>query len=164
MRTSAAAEPANPHTPDTKDNHIRGILPACKERTKQMEKVHQLHDDKRKARGLGNGQHADEAEEAYEGWTEEEEQFLQLLSEWRKDTAFQSSPRVITSHSAYQKIIDIGKPALPFIFEDMRKNGGWWYPALRAITGANPVPRDARGNRTLNDEAWLRWGRDNGYA
>ena len=129
-----------------------------------MEKVHQLHDDKRKARVSRYDQHADEAEEDYEGWTEEEEQFLQLLSEWRKDTAFQSSPRVITSHSAYQKIIDIGKPALPFIFEDMRKNGGWWYPALRAITGANPVPRDARGNRTLNDEAWLRWGRDNGYA
>ena len=93
-----------------------------------------------------------------------EEHFLQLLSEWRKDTAFQSSPRVITSHSAYQKIIDIGEPALPFIFEDMRKNGGWWYPALRAITGDNPVPRDARGNRTPNDEAWLRWGQDNGYA
>ena len=57
-----------------------------------------------------------------------EEHFLQLLSEWRKDTAFQSSPRVITSHPAYQQIIDIGEPALPFIFEDMRENGGWWYP------------------------------------
>ena len=129
-----------------------------------MEKVQQLHDDNREARGLGYGQYADATEEDHEAWTAEEELFLQLLSEWRKDTAFQSSPRVITSHSAYQKIIDIGEPALPFIFEDMRENGGWWYPALRAITGDNPVPREARGNRKLNDEAWLRWGQDNGYA
>lgn len=113
----------------------------------------QFRDDEREVRGLGYGKHADEAE-----------QFLELLSEWRNDTAFQSSPRIITSHSAYQKIIDMGKPALPFIFEDMRENGGWWYPALRAITGANPVPKDARGKPTLNDEAWLRWARDNGYA
>ena len=93
-----------------------------------------------------------------------EEHFLQLLSEWRKETAFQSSPRVITGHPAYQQIIDIGEPALPLIFEDMRENGGWWYPALRAITGDNPVPKDARGNLTLNDEAWLQWGRNHGYA
>ena len=116
----------------------------------------QFRDDEREVRGLGYGKHADEAKE--------EEQFLQLLSEWRKETAFQSSPRVITSHSAYQKIIDIGEPALPFIFEDMQENGGWWYPALRAITGDNPVRKDARGNRKLNDEAWLRWAREHGYA
>ena len=115
-------------------------------------------------RGLGYGQYADEVENAHGGWTAEEEHFLQLLSEWRKETAFQSSPRAITGHSAYQEIIDMGNPALPFIFEDMQENGGWWYPALRAITGDNPVPRDARGNRTLNDEAWLRWGQDHGYA
>ena len=102
--------------------------------------------------------------EAYDEWTTEEEHFLRLLSEWRKETAFQSSPRAITNHSAYQQIIDLGKPVLPFIFKDMRENGGWWYPALRAITGDNPVPKDARGNRTLNDEAWLRWGQDHGYA
>ena len=102
--------------------------------------------------------------EEVKAYLAEEEHFLKLLSEWRKETAFQSSPRIITSHPAYQQIIDIGKPALPFIFEDMRENGGWWYPALRAITGANPVPKDARGNRALNDEAWLRWGREHGYA
>lgn len=116
----------------------------------------QFRDNEREVRGLGNGHHADEAKE--------EQHFLQLLSKWRKETAFQSSPRVITSHPAYQQIIDIGEPALPFIFEDMPENGGWWYPALRAITGDNPVPKDARGNRKLNDEAWLRWAREHGYA
>ena len=113
----------------------------------------QFRDDEREVHSLGYGKHADEAEH-----------FLQLLSEWRKETAFQSSPRVITGHAAYQQIIEIGEPALPFIFEDMQENGGWWYPALRAITGDNPVPKDARGNRKLNDEAWLRWAREHGYA
>ena len=47
---------------------------------------------------------------------------------------------------------------------ELKHNGGWWYPALRALTGANPVPDSARGNRALNDAAWLRWGQENGYA
>ncbi len=130
----------------------------------ELERLRLLLHQEPHVRGLGYGQYADEVDGTYGGWTDEEEHFLQLLSEWRKETAFQSSPRVITGHSAYQEIIDIGKPVLPFIFEDMQENGGWWYPALRAITGDNPVPKDARGNRTLNDEAWLRWGRDHGYA
>lgn len=130
----------------------------------ELERLRLLLHAEPHVRGLGYGQYADEVENAHGGWTAEEEHFLQLLSEWRKETAFQSSPRVITGHPAYQEIIGIGKPALPFIFEDMQENGGWWYPALRAITGDNPVPRDARGNRKLNDEAWLRWGRDRGYA
>ena len=130
----------------------------------ELERLRLLLHHEPHVRGLGYGQYADEVENTHGGWTAEEEQFLQLLSEWRKETAFQSSPRVITGHPAYQQIIDIGEPALPFIFEDMRENGGWWYPALRAITGVNPVPKDTKGNRTLNDEAWLEWGRSHGYA
>ena len=130
----------------------------------ELERLRLLLHQEPHVRGLGYGQYADELENAHGGWTAEEEHFLKLLSEWRKETAFHSSPRVITGHSAYQEIIDIGKSVLPLIFEDMQENGGWWYPALRAITGDNPVPKDARGNRTLNDEAWLRWGRDHGYA
>jgi superfamily II DNA or RNA helicase len=130
----------------------------------ELERLRLLLHQEPHVRGLRYGQYADEVENAHGGWTAEEEHFLQLLSEWRKETAFQSSPRAITGHSSYQQIIDIGKPALPFIFEDMQENGGWWYPALRAITGDNPVPREARGSRTLNDEAWLRWGQDRGYA
>ncbi len=185
--TYSAAEAANLRIPDIKNDRIRSILSDCWESTKdievpqfrdgecevrrlwdaavaeamdwdaaELERLRLLLHQEPHVRGLGYGQYADEAGE--------EEQFLELLSEWREETAFQSSPRVITSHPAYQQIIDIGKPVLPFIFEDMQENGGWWYPALRAITGDNPVPKDARGNRTLNDEAWLRWAREHGYA
>ena len=92
------------------------------------------------------------------------EQFSELVTEWRTGTAGLSSPRAIAGHHAYQQIIDMGEPVIPFILQDMKDNGGWWYPALRTLTGVNPVPESAKGSPPLNDEAWLQWGRDNGYA
>lgn len=91
-------------------------------------------------------------------------QFSKLVSEWRAETAGLSSPRAIAGHHAYQRIIAMGAPVIPFILQDMKDNGGWWYPALRTLTGVNPVPESAKGSPPLNDEAWLQWGRDNGYA
>ena len=91
-------------------------------------------------------------------------QFQQLVDEWKAGTAGLSSPRSIAGHPAYSQIIALGEPILPLIFRDLRDNGGWWYPALRTLTGVNPVPESARGHPELNDAAWLRWGRKNGYA
>lgn len=91
------------------------------------------------------------------------ERFLRLADEWKSGTAGLSSPRAIAGHPAYQKIIAIGKPVLPLIFRDLKSNGGWWYPALRTLTGANPVPEQAKGEPPLNDEYWLRWAQENGY-
>ena len=31
------------------------------------------------------------------------------------------------------------------------------------LTGENPVPEEAKGQPPLNREAWLEWGRRNGY-
>lgn len=91
------------------------------------------------------------------------EKFFKLTAEWKAATAGLSSPRAISRHPAYREIIAMGRPILPLILHDLQENGGWWYPALRAITGVNPVPANARGRPPLNDEAWLNWGRDNGY-
>ena len=91
-------------------------------------------------------------------------QFTELVTSWRAETAGLSSPRAIAGHPAYQQIIDLGEPAIPLILQDMKENGGWWYPALRTLTGENPVPESAKGNPPLNDEAWLQWGLDNGYV
>ena len=92
-----------------------------------------------------------------------EERFVKLVEEWQRGTGGLSSPRAIADHPAYQQIIEMGQMAIPMILQEMQENGGWWYPALRALTGENPVPEEAKGRPPLNGEAWLKWGRRNGY-
>ena len=91
------------------------------------------------------------------------EEFAVLVETWKRDTAGLSSPRQIINHDAYIEITRMGSVALPLILDDLQRNGGWWYPALRGITGNNPVPESARGNILLIDQAWLEWGRENGH-
>ena len=92
-----------------------------------------------------------------------EDQFVELVEEWQRGTGGLSSPKAIAGHPAYQQIIEMGASAVPMIFQELEANGGWWYPALRALTGENPVPEEAKGRPPLNREAWLEWGRSNGY-
>ena len=91
------------------------------------------------------------------------QEFAELVATWRTETAGLSSPKAMTEHPAYERIIGLGELAIPLILQDMKESGGWWYPALRTLTGENPVPESARGNPPLNDKAWLQWGTDNGY-
>ena len=90
--------------------------------------------------------------------------FRQLADTWREETGGLSSPSQIAAHPAYQRIIGIGEPALPLIFEDLQTRGGHWYLALRAITGASPVPPEVSGRARLVRESWLQWGREHGYC
>jgi hypothetical protein len=66
-------------------------------------------------------------------------------------------------HPAYQRIIGMGERALPHILGDLQVRGGQWFWALRAITGEIPYsPKDA-GRIPVMKEAWLDWGKRNGY-
>src|ERR1700761_839538 len=56
--------------------------------------------------------------------------FKALAAEWKSETWHLSSIRSTISHPAYLKIIGMGKDALPFIFEDMRKEKSLWFWAL----------------------------------
>lgn len=90
--------------------------------------------------------------------------FKQLADTWHDETGGLSSPTQIAAHPAYQRIIGMGEQALPFIFEDLRERGGQWYVALRAITGASPVPPEASGRAYVVRDLWLQWGREHGYC
>ena len=92
-----------------------------------------------------------------------EDIFRGLVKVWKDETAGLSSPRAISKHPAYQIMVGMGESILHLIFQDLEHFGGWWYPALRTITGENPVPETARGSPPLHDEAWLSWGREHGY-
>ena len=89
--------------------------------------------------------------------------FRKLTSEWHEATDGLSSPRRIATNRSYLDIISMGKPVVPLILEELRDRGGYWYPALRTLTGTDPVPESAKGRPRLMTDAWLSWGRDNGF-
>jgi hypothetical protein len=62
---------------------------------------------------------------------------------------------------AYRQIIGLGPAVLPLLLRDLRETGRFWFPALNAITGENPVPDDAAGDVDKMTEAWMGWARAN---
>jgi hypothetical protein len=83
--------------------------------------------------------------------------FSRLKYEWEKDTIFMSSITDIAMHPAYQQIIGLGRDALPFIMNELSAGPGLWFWALKAITGADPVPPDMRGDMEAMAREWLQW-------
>ena len=85
-------------------------------------------------------------------------QFHQLTRWWKRDTEYQSSPTRIAMHPGYQRVIGMGRDALPFILKDLKATQAPWFWALQAITGEDPVPPEDRGYIDRMTRAWLRWG------
>ena len=92
-----------------------------------------------------------------------EERFRRLAEVWNRETAYLSSMTEASSHPAYQEIIRLGPEVVPLLLHDLEMNHGHWFAALRAITGAEPIPQSAAGNIPKMVEAWLDWAKDNGY-
>ena len=88
--------------------------------------------------------------------------FEELVILWSTGTAHLSSPTKIVEHPAYRQIIGLGSAVLPLLLRDLSETRNFWFPALNAITGENPVPDDAAGDVESMTEAWIRWGRANG--
>ncbi len=79
-----------------------------------------------------------------------EERFRKLEATWTAETGYLSSYTDIVEHPAFREIIRDERPRL----------WGW---ALPEITGADPVAPQDGGNIAKMTEAWLRWGKANGY-
>ena len=92
-----------------------------------------------------------------------EERFRRLEQTWIAAVGHSSSSTVICTDPAFQQIISMGEAVVPFMLRDLEVRPRLWVWALTKITGANPVPESDRGNITQMSEAWLRWGRENGY-
>lgn len=93
-----------------------------------------------------------------------EQRFKALASEWKQATRFLSNVNTKVMHPAYQKIIGMGEAAVPFILDDLAKNGpNDWFWALHVLTEANPITDEISGNMAAMTEAWLQWGRKSGY-
>jgi hypothetical protein len=89
-------------------------------------------------------------------------EFHKLVEKWRKETQYLSSVHDMVLHPAYQKIIGMGREALPFLFEELKRQSDHWFWALHAITGADPVPPEEKGNLEAMTRRWLHWGAANG--
>jgi hypothetical protein len=82
---------------------------------------------------------------------------------WRVETAYVSSSSDLVAHSAFQEIVGMGPAVIPLLLRQLEDRTGHWHRALRLITGADPVPPADRGNTDRAAEAWLRWGKEQGY-
>lgn len=91
------------------------------------------------------------------------EEFVRLAAQWQVETAGASVTRRIVSHPAYLRIIGMGDRAVPWILDQLENGEAHWFEALHAITGANPVSDEDRGVYAKMAQAWLTWGRDNGW-
>jgi len=93
--------------------------------------------------------------------SELETEFAKLTQQWYRETAMFSMIHKKVMHPAYQRIIGMGKEALPLIFRELNKKRGHWLWALCAITGEDAAtPGD---NFLQAVDAWLRWGKQHGY-
>ena len=91
------------------------------------------------------------------------ETFERLAYEWERNRPRGVDVAQMTQHPAYQRIIDMGEPAVPWLLRRLSEKPNHWFVALNAITGARPVPPASRGRIKEMAQAWLEWGRQNGY-
>jgi hypothetical protein len=89
-----------------------------------------------------------------------EQRFRRLESIWTMETGYLSDPKEIVNHPAFQAIIRLGDPVVPFMMRDLEELPRLWVWALPEITGADPVPASDRGNIRRMSAAWLQWGKE----
>ena len=85
-----------------------------------------------------------------------------LSEQWRRESGTSSLMIEMVTCPSYQAIIGMGQKAVPMILAQLQSEGDrpqMWFWALRAITGIDPVPAEARGNFAQMARACLEWGR-----
>jgi hypothetical protein len=92
-----------------------------------------------------------------------EQRFRRLEATWTAEVGHFSSPSVLINHPAFQEIIALGQAVVPLMLRDLEERPRLWVWALPAITRTDPVPESDRGKIRKMSEAWLRWGKENGY-
>ncbi len=92
-----------------------------------------------------------------------EQRFRRLKTVWEADTLYLSSTTDICQHPAFREIVAMGETVVPFMLREMEQEPQFWVWALPEISGANPVAPEDRGRIDRMSEAWVRWGKLNGY-
>ena len=88
-------------------------------------------------------------------------EFVALAEQWRRDTRHLSQVTRKVAHPAYLRITGMGEAVVPLLLEELRERPAHWFAALRATTNFDPSPAEA--NPSQAREAWLEWGKSQGY-
>jgi hypothetical protein len=92
------------------------------------------------------------------------DRFRRLADEWKHQSKHLSNTAQMAMLRPYQRIIGMGREALPYILAELRSEPDQWFWALEAITEENPVPPEAAGKVRLMAEAWIEWGERQGLV
>lgn len=92
------------------------------------------------------------------------EKFSSLAEQWETAVEGMSSTTRMSHHPAYQEIIQMGDKIVPLLLKELTRNPLYWLSALQEITGENPIQPEQRGRIKQMAEAWLEWGKKQGYT
>lgn len=90
-------------------------------------------------------------------------QFRELAEAWRSRKGPISSIARMAILPEYQQIMAMGPPIIPIILRELQRKPDHWFWALHYLTKADPVREDELGNLRKMADAWIRWGKENGY-
>ena len=129
----------------------------------ELAHLRELLNNEPHVRGLGYNQYADEPDDDDAAPPLDRETFERLADEWERDRPRGVDIAQMTKHPAYQRIVAMGQPAVPWLLHRLATKPDHWFVALSAITGAKPVPPESRGRIKEMVQAWLGWGIQQGY-
>ncbi len=89
--------------------------------------------------------------------------FDSLVDRWKQERGPSSSTTELAMCPSYQRIIGLGPAVVPLLLRSLERAPDHWFWALKAITGADPVPPPHRGKVREMAQDWLAWGREQGY-
>ncbi len=89
--------------------------------------------------------------------------FYSLLSKWRSENYFVSSPTKLQSHKSFKDIVEMGDVVIPLILSELREKPSLIMMALSKISGEIPYTESEKGNISMMADAWLSWGQRQGY-
>ncbi|MCI0362090.1 MAG: hypothetical protein L0211_26715 [Planctomycetaceae bacterium] len=96
--------------------------------------------------------------------TDIRDRFQRLAAEWKSQSRYLSNTAQMAMLRPYQRIIGMGLSVVPLILEELEREPDQWFWALESITEENPVPPEAAGNVRQMAQAWLEWGKRNGFV
>lgn len=91
-------------------------------------------------------------------------EFQRHFAEWKKNGRKTGSPKRWFAHPSYQAIVSMGWAVVPILLQELEREPEHLYEALRRITGVSVVSRDIAGNLSEMTDAWVKWGRSQGYV